>query len=260
MLLRSHSEGVLLIAQPAHAWISGQIARAWGNERFGDFTPRAEVELAAELHDLGFIKWEQSPTLDEATGLPHTFLSLPLEEHLEIWSQGIHEAGCYGRYPALLVSMHYTWLAQTHPHYETPANASLVQEFLDTQAAFQSFAFNSLRRDAHFSRAAELEAFTRNRRLLSLWDWLSLQICMGITAPETIKEVPDARGLSELVLSPHPQAASHYTLSPWPFRTGSLTLGCESRVLSRKFKSTAELRSGWQNAPHLALQFELTPK
>jgi len=25
----------VVVTQPAHAWLSGQLARAWGNERFG---------------------------------------------------------------------------------------------------------------------------------------------------------------------------------------------------------------------------------
>ncbi len=258
MLHRNHPKGTLLISQPSHAWISGQIARHWGNERFGSFAPRAEVELAAELHDIGFLKWEESPTLDKATGLPHTFLSMPVSDHLEIWSEGIHKAARYGRYPALLVSMHYTWLAQNHPHYENPQSAMLVQEFLDTQAAYQSFAFHSLRRDSHYAAAAEEAAFTRNRRLISLWDWLSLLICMGSSAPEQLNDVPTADGLTILTLRPVPNQPSHYTLEPWPFGGDAIKLVCEARLVDRKFTNEQELRMGLQNCAHVPLEFELT--
>jgi hypothetical protein len=257
MVHREDPNGVLLITQPAHAWISGQMARLWGNEIFGDFTPRPEVELAAELHDLGFLKWEEEPTLNEGTGLPHTFLSLPVAEHLEIWERGIYATTGYGRYPALLVSMHYTWLAQKHPHYENPQAAMLTQDFLDTQAAYQSFAFASLRRDPHFAAAATEEAFTRNRRLVSLWDWLSLLLCMGKREAEVIREVPIAQGLGELVLRPKADDPWKYTLAPWPFRSASVKLVCEAKLLEKKFQTTHAMQMGIKNAQIVPLEFEL---
>ena len=58
MVLREDGDGVLCIGQPAHAWVSGQLARAWGNERFGAFAPREEVCLAAAQHDLGMAAWD----------------------------------------------------------------------------------------------------------------------------------------------------------------------------------------------------------
>lgn len=257
MVHREEPDGILVITQPAHAWISGQMAREWGNAAFGDFTPRAEVELAAELHDLGFAKWEQEPTLNESTGLPHTFMSLPLKKHLEIWTEGIHAMTDYGRYPALLVSMHYTWLAQKHPHYESAEHAMMVQDFLDTQAAYQSFAFTSLRHDDLYAAAASEEAFLRNRRLLSLWDWLSLLLCMGKS--ERISEVPMSSGLGELTLKQTGEDRFQYCLSPWPFRTATVRLICEARRLDKRYEHTHEMRMALKNAPIVPLQFELTP-
>src|SRR5512146_2824430 len=110
MLNRPVSQGVVVISQPAHAWVSGQLARCWGNEQFGDFAPVEEVCLAAEQHDLGFLAWEQAPTLNKKTGLPHTFMDMPTDAHLDIWSRGIQQMLDYGRYPALLVSLHFTRL------------------------------------------------------------------------------------------------------------------------------------------------------
>jgi hypothetical protein len=256
MVHREHSNGTLIITQPAHAWISGQMARLWGNEAFGDFSPRPEVELAAELHDIGFLKWEAEPTLNEATGLPHTFLTMPVAEHMEIWERGIYSMTGYGRYPALLVSMHYTWLAQQHPHYENPHAAMVTQDFLDTQAAYQSFAFSSLRRDPHYAAVTTEEAFTRNRRLVSLWDGLSLFLCMGKREADVIREVPMAHGLGDLVL--RPKGDGKYTLAPWPFRSGSVRLVCEGRLLEKKFQTRQEMQMGIQNAQIIPVEFELS--
>src|SRR2546429_8619389 len=77
MLHREDETGLILIGQPAHAWVSGQLARAWGNERFGRFEPWEEVCLAAEQHDIGMAAWDAAPELNEASGLPYSFRELP---------------------------------------------------------------------------------------------------------------------------------------------------------------------------------------
>src|SRR5690349_18079125 len=110
MLLRKAAEGVIAVSQPAHAWVSGQLARNWRQTDF--IGVREEVCLAAEQHDIGFLGWEQSPTLNPSTGFPHTFMEMARAAHLEIWNRGIQQMQRFGRYPALLVSRHFTGLAQ----------------------------------------------------------------------------------------------------------------------------------------------------
>ena len=80
MLHREDERGLIIIGQPAHAWVSGQLARAWGNERFGRIEPLAEVCLAAEQHDVGMAAWDAQPALNVATGTYET-LKAELESH-----------------------------------------------------------------------------------------------------------------------------------------------------------------------------------
>ncbi len=68
MLHREDETRLILIGQPAHSWVSGQLARAWGNERFGRFEPWEEVCLAAEQHDIGMAAWDAAPELNEGQG------------------------------------------------------------------------------------------------------------------------------------------------------------------------------------------------
>ena len=58
MLFRTEPSGVLAISQPTHAWISGQILRAW-DEALGE-----PLLLAAEQHDIGWLDWETAPTFN----------------------------------------------------------------------------------------------------------------------------------------------------------------------------------------------------
>ena len=58
MLFRTEPSGVLAISQPTHAWISGQILRAW------DEALSEPLLLAGEQHDIGWLDWETAPTFN----------------------------------------------------------------------------------------------------------------------------------------------------------------------------------------------------
>ena len=110
MLLRRDDRGVMAIGQPSHAWISGQLARAWGNETFGPVAPWEEVCLAAEQHDIGMAAWDLHPTFNPESGLPYGFTEMPLAEHLECWRTGPPRLVRQSRLAALLCSLHGTRL------------------------------------------------------------------------------------------------------------------------------------------------------
>jgi hypothetical protein len=131
MLFREQAQGWIAITQPMHAWLSGQLARVWGNERFGEVAPREEVCLGAEQHDVGHTAWEQAPALNPQTGLPYSFLELPRQVHLQMWSSAARLVLPQGRYAALLVSLHGTGLYERYDaSKDTPENAQAVQDYL----------------------------------------------------------------------------------------------------------------------------------
>jgi hypothetical protein len=51
--VRVDDDGALAIGQLSHSWLSGQLARAWGNDRFIAPEPREEIVLGAQQHDIG---------------------------------------------------------------------------------------------------------------------------------------------------------------------------------------------------------------
>src|SRR5947209_18957504 len=106
MLLRQDARGVLAIGQPAHAWLSGQLARAWGNEQFGSVEPWEEVCLAAEQHDAGWRTLDLEPSLNPQTGLPHSFMETPIDVHLRLWTEGPRSLLALSRYADLHASSH----------------------------------------------------------------------------------------------------------------------------------------------------------
>ena len=199
MLLVDHPDGKVAVAQPAHAWISGQLAQAWGNERFGAVEPSWEVCLAAEQHDIPWLEWERSPTIDPQTGYPHTFMSLDMPTKEAMWADGPDVLLGQSRYAALLVSLH----------------GSRLYKGLDRSA------FEASVRATLDSSDEEIE---RNRRLIWAWDSMSLALLLG-WRPYTAEQVPAADAPLDVLLG------DDGTVRPWPFRTTTVTVRCEGRLL-----------------------------
>ena len=88
MVLRRDGAGVLAVGQAAHAWLCGQLAREWGNERFGAVLPLDEVALGAEQHDVGMAEWDLHRVRNSRTGLPVSFIEMPLADNLGLVAPG----------------------------------------------------------------------------------------------------------------------------------------------------------------------------
>src|SRR5215216_7655394 len=176
----------LIIGQPAHAWVSGQLARAWGNDAFPAPSPREPVCLAAEQHDVGWADADLAPLLGGG-GRPLSFLEYPRAEHVAIWRDAPRRLLAQSRYAALLVSLHGTSLYERiDPDRYPPELAAAIRAYVTDQRRLQ-------RRLAAGLDAGEID---RNRRLILALDRLSLALCHGTAA--TIEDVPGARGTARI--------------------------------------------------------------
>jgi hypothetical protein len=209
MLVRPEGDGALLITQQAHAWVSGQIARSWGNDDVAAPDPREQVCLAAEQHDLGMASFDMDPTIDPETGFPHSFMDLPLARHLAIWTLAPRRMLVQDRYAALLVSMHGVALYERRDlDALEEGEADAVRSFMDGQRAFQ--------RELAASLGVSGEEMERNQKLIWVFDSLSLALLLDWDPFEV--EGVERRGA---------------TLDPWPFGEEALTLRCDGRRLQR---------------------------
>jgi Protein of unknown function (DUF3891) len=258
VLLRIDDLGVLAIGQPSHAWISGQLARAWGNTRFGAVEPFEEVCLGAEQHDVGMADWDLAPSLNPDNGLPRSFMEMPIESHLELWTAGPRRLLAQSRYAALLASMH------GHRLYEhrdltklAPGDADAVRRFLSEQRRFQAALLDALRADPETAASASDQTIARNSQLVRIWDTLSLAVCLD-WAPYTAAEVPTAEDPVPVHLAPGGQPR-RLTLDPWPFDHGSLIVRCEGRRLRGPFEDGDQLAAALAAAPWETVKFELSP-
>jgi hypothetical protein len=255
MLHRQDSEGLIVISQPAHAWISGQIARHWGARSF--FTPGEEVCLAAELHDIGFLDWEEFPTFDAATGLPHDFLHMPPEIHLELWRIGVRRMLRFGRYPALLVSLHFCNISRQNWVSDKKKQNGLLADYLNEQEALQNTLLTSLRNDYHYGAQLTDEIVLRDQQIVSIFDWLSLLACLRLREEKTIPEVPVRRGKTPLRIIPLDSGGRRLRIEPWPLRVPRLELVCEGRRLLRTYKNQEEMREALKAASRVTVVTEL---
>jgi hypothetical protein len=261
MLLRDEGESVVAIPQPSHSWLSGQLARAWGNTRFAPPSPLAEVCLAAEQHDIGWLSWEAEPTLDPESGRPKTFMQVGPETHTALWRDGVRRAGVYGRYAALLVSLHADTIYARFFNFEKapPEEARLVRAFLDEQHAFQQATLASLAADPFTAADAQLEAVQRNRLLVAALDWVSLHVCWGVTKEQRVPEVPVA-GDERVALVLRPGGApDEVVVDPWPFDPQRLEVRAEGRRLTARYSDDAEMRRALAAAPAVAIRATLRP-
>jgi hypothetical protein len=246
MLLRRDGDDAIAIGQPAHAWVSGQLARAWGNERFGAVEPWEEVCLAAEQHDIGMAEWERAPTLNPETGLPRSFMELELGEHLEIWWRAAPLVLPQSRYAALLVSMHGTALYERRDLARlAPADVERVQGFLAGQRELQERLLAGL---------PAADKVPRNQRLVWTWDSLSLGLLLD-WMPFELTAVPSAEAPVDIAVRLAPDG--RVALDPWPFAAPRLTVRSEGRRLTGRFDEEAAMRAALAAAPWVTVEREL---
>jgi hypothetical protein len=239
MLFRTQPSGVLAISQLTHAWISGQILRAWQEQLV------EPLLLAAEQHDIGWMDWETAPSFDPQTGRPHLFRDIGAAVHAPMWTRGVERAlSAWGAHVALLVSRHggVIYRRYTDRHRIAEADAVAAQRFLQTQAPIEAVWEQML--------GLEAAAVKRETMLLALVDTLSLALCGELKAPMNL-EAPGRNGnLVHLRLVERRNQPFDFILSPWPFRVDVVTVEGEARPLPTegRLSDEASLRT-WLDSP-----------
>jgi hypothetical protein len=260
MVLRHDDAGVLAVGQASHAWLCGQFARGWGNERFGSVEPLDEVALGAEQHDVGMAAWDLDPVRHAETGLPQSFMEMGPRANAGLWSRGPQRLVTQSRYAALLAIMHGRRLYEGFDRAAARAgDAEAVTAFLGHAAELERSLLQALRADPFSAPHATPERVSRNSSLLWTWDLISLALLLD-WAPRTLQAVPLAgEGAVDVALRPvagRPLAAA---LDPWPFGTREVRVHCEGRRLHHGFPDDDALRHGLAQASWETVEFTLMP-
>jgi hypothetical protein len=254
------AQKVIAISQTAHAWVSGQMARHWGNDRFSGFAPTEPLCYAAEQHDRGFMDWERQPTLNPKSGLPHTFENIPLRLNVELWKKSILELKAVSLYASLVTSLYFARAMSKERPVESHQDRQRIAEFLADQKTLRRELLSSLRKDPYLRSACSDQVIEYHRRLLAAWDQLSEQLCRNPDCTFTVDDVPTALGKScRLFVTPVDPNSREVGLEPWPFSKSRVELTCEGHVLNRRFTSEADLRKYLKEAPRVSLIYTLIP-
>jgi hypothetical protein len=257
MILRPDGDdgAVVAIGQASHAWLSAQLARAWGNAAFAAPAPREEVVLGALQHDIGMADWDRTPQRHPDTGLPRQFHELDRRTHLALWTAAPDRVLTQSRYAALLVSLHGTGLYERFPpRTEDPEVLAAVDTYVNGQRALQAVLAQQL--------GVSAEERTRNQALLAVFDDLSLAICRALREPHTTPPAPTTdhgdgtphRALVLFATGPEPDT---YILDPWPFAAPQVTVLAEGRVLAGPAPDDAALQRALDEAPVRAVKVTL---
>jgi hypothetical protein len=247
VVLRHEATGVVAVGQAAHAWLCGQLARAWGNARFGAVAPLDEVVLGAEQHDVGMAEWDLRPMRNHATGLPQSFMEMAVAENLGLWRDGPSRLITQSPYAALLAAMHGRRLYARRDLNAAPREeAELVRDYLVHSEALEHRLRSGL--------VADDVEIARNSALVWTWDSLSLGLLLD-WAPFTLHAVPAADGqVLDIAVT------ADGVLAPWPFATaGPVVVHCDGRRLTGTYDSDSALQAALDGAPWETLRFRLQP-
>ncbi|WCB92531.1 hypothetical protein DSM104299_01227 [Baekduia alba] len=255
MILRPDGDGrgVVAIGQASHAWLAGQLARAWGNERFAAPEPREEVVLGAVQHDIGMAAWDLRPERHPDTGLPRQFFELDRRTHLALWTAAPERVLSQSRYAALLVSLHGTGLYERFPpKTDDPGILRAVDEYLGGQRALQEELTAQL--------GVADDELARNRALVAVWDDLSLALCRDERGPHAGPGAPATAagaGSVRVPLTLTRSAPDTYTLDPWPFAAPHVVVRAEGRRLDGPSADEPALHAALDRAPVLTVEVRL---
>ncbi len=259
MIRRTEAGVTWLIHQAAHAYIAGKLAAHWVGTGGMALVPRDDLLIAATFHDAGWYAAERTPRVN-GQGQPRTFTEMDLDEHFAIWRASIESVFAQSRYAGLLTSLHCSALYALRLRYldDPPADKRRIEAFLDERHAWQEALIAALRDHPLYSRAVTPGALEENLRLLQVWDYLSLLVCMGSVHEQALEDVPVDRG-TRATLRVAADGLRGMALDPFPL-DGPLTVWIEARPVNKGvFASDTELQDALRGVPYRPLAFEFVP-
>jgi hypothetical protein len=257
MIRREENGVVWLIHQAAHTYISGQIAEHWIGSGKMTFTPREEMLLAAYTHDAGWAQIEMLPRINPR-GQPRTFTEMDLEEHFEIWQDSIEDVFAQNRYAGLITSLHCSALYEQRLRFidDPPEHRSLVKTFLEGRRNWEKELIAAMTDHPRYGPAVLPDRLGENLRLLQVWDYISLMLCMGPVREQLLDDVPlatNVRGTISIAAS----GPRGMRLDPMPFDQ-ALTLWIDARPVAKTpFESDEDLRAVLDSVPYKPLVLEI---
>ncbi|MFL6192871.1 MAG: DUF3891 family protein [Thermoanaerobaculia bacterium] len=194
MIVVPEGPSLLLITQPDHAHLAGEILSLWRADGMPECPRRDDLLFAAREHDNGWREADAAPRWDPERGLPHDFITLPEPERVEIWERGPCRFAADRPYAALLITRHALNLFSNRRGDEAwDGLLGFLEDFERGLLAETGAA------------AGELEA---DYRFLDLADLISLTACTRRREPAGRYGVAIEPGAGGLRIEPFPLAGA----------------------------------------------------
>jgi uncharacterized protein DUF3891 len=194
MIVVPEGPSLLLITQPDHAHLSGELLSLWRTDGVPDHPRRDELIFASREHDNGWWEADAAPRWSSERGRPHDFLTLPREERIRIWERGTRRFAAERPYAALLITRHALNL------FDNRRGEEDWDPFLDFLIDLEG---------ALLARTAMLrEDLEADYRWIDLTDLISLAACSQWQEPVERRGVRIVPGDREVQLDPFPLAGA----------------------------------------------------
>lgn len=230
-----------VITMGDHTAVAGQLARAFGNERFGPLEPSGIFEDVVANHDAGWAELDARVLQDPDTGLPYHLADTPPGEMVATISKSPDANEAVHPYGGIISSMHSYGLY--HGRYGLNERRSIellpdelrsfVTEVLDGEVERQKRLKAQLAADDATAAWVTDEALFRNYRLLQFFDSLALYLQCdppGRRGSSRFGNVPRREG-DDVTVSAVETAPGTVAIVPWPFAGDSLTVATSGRVM-----------------------------
>jgi hypothetical protein len=183
----------ILITQIQHARLAGRIASAWQLDEL-PCEIRHELIWATAHHDDGWAEWDEQFELDRQ-GRPISFLEMPADRSVEIWSLSIQRTAAHSPLAGFLVAEHFLRLRSSASWAQQPEACEFARR---TSSKAANFLQQSLQQSPGLADESTLQSAGQSLRR---FDLLSLQLCCG--SDPRMTEVGDAvNGPPQLWLMP----------------------------------------------------------
>ena len=217
----------LAIMMHEHTALSGQFARAFGNDAFEPVEPLDLMTYVVAHHDAGWIEFDRDPATDPKTGLPYNLVETPAE-HITVTSRLSPEFNQRQHpYCGLMSSMH-SWglyngryglssivLIDKIPQQDRP----LADRMLDGELERQKRLKSEVARDPQASGLLDERRLFQNYKQLQFFDTLALyfnRIHPGERAEQKFEHVPLSAD-KDATITVRPREPGVYSLAPFPF-------------------------------------------
>ncbi len=245
-------ESRIAIMMHEHTALSGQFARAFGNDRFEPVAPLDLMIYVISHHDAGWAEFDRDPVNDPNTGLPYNLVDTPAQ-YITVTSRRSPDFNQrHHPYCGLMSSMHSWGLYNGRYGLSNlvlidkilPQDRPLAERMLEGELDRQKRLKESIAGDPRMSGWLEEPRLFQNYKQIQFCDTLALYF--NRTHPDERTE----QQFEHVPLSPQqdvsivvrPHRPGVYALSPWPFASNGSEFAFAGRPIRQRQNET---EGGW---------------